>query len=74
MARLPSGYRRLAGSNLSPSAHGRLVGSWNTSDTIAVSLSLRRWPDGPPIPDHDRWLATPPLERMFLSVEQFAAM
>ena len=73
MARVPAGYRRLGGSELNPGSVGQLVSPADQGETITVTVCVRRRPDGPPMPDHDHWLAIPPRKRQFLTREQFAA-
>ena len=38
-----------------------------------MTLSIRRNPAAPPLPDHEDWVRTPPGQRTFLTPEQFTA-
>ena len=51
----------------------RLVGPADPSEAVQVTLSIRRNPAAPPLPDHEYWVDTPPGRRAFLTPEQFAA-
>jgi hypothetical protein len=66
-------HKGLAGSERPrPSTH-KLVGPVDPGATIAVTMVVRRRPDGPPLPDLAHWQATPPGKRTFLSPEQYTA-
>lgn len=69
---LPRNYRRLEGSERKPGPSAKLIGPAKDSDTLTVTIVLRRRPDGPPVPDHSDYLRTPPTERPRLSHMEFA--
>jgi hypothetical protein len=73
MKQMPANYQRLEGSEIEPAQGGGLVGPSDSSETITVSLCLRQRPDGPPLPGHAYWIATPPGKHKFLSTDEFAA-
>ena len=51
----------------------RLVGPADPGEAVQVTLSIRRNPAAPPLPDHEDWVDTPPGRREFLTPEQFTA-
>jgi len=71
--RIPEGYKRIEGSDRRPSAKARLLGPADPSEKFSVTIVLRRRPDGPPIPDHDFFLTTPPHQRQRMPADEFAA-
>jgi hypothetical protein len=73
MVRIPANYRRLEGSELSPARDAHLLGPAEADETLTIILCIRQRLDGPPLPDHAHWVATPPGKRKFLSSEEFAA-
>lgn len=72
MPNTQSNYVQLAGSERRPSPGAKLLGPSKESETIKVTIVLRRRPDGPPVPDHSYYLDTPPAQRRRLSNEEFA--
>ncbi|MGD0242299.1 MAG: S53 family peptidase [Streptosporangiaceae bacterium] len=73
MTRIPKGYRRLADSELKPPPDARLAGPAEAGEAVTVRVCLRPRPDGPPLPGHEYWVATPPGQRKFPSLDEFAA-
>jgi kumamolisin len=73
MATTPTNYRQLEGSELRPRPGARLLGPSSESETLSVTIVLRRRPDGPPVPEHAHYLRTPPSQRRRLSEPAFAA-
>jgi kumamolisin len=73
MTWIPSNYRRLADSELTPPPDARLAGPAEPDDAVTVRVCLRTRPDGRPLPGHEHWLATPPGQRDFPSLAEFAA-
>ena len=71
-SKIPSGYRRLPGSERSAAPDAELIGPTSASDCISVSVVLRRRPDGPAVPDLSSYLSTPPSQRRRLSEGEFA--
>jgi hypothetical protein len=61
---IPSDYRPLPGSELGPA---------DPTETVSVTIVLRRRPDGPPVPDHAYFATTPLNRRRRLSQAEFAA-
>jgi kumamolisin len=72
MTNIPANYVRLAGSERRPGPTARLLGPADENETFAVTITVRRRPDGPPVPDFDHYLLTPPKERRRLSQDDFA--
>lgn len=70
--KVPSGYRRLPGSERSAAPDAELVGPTPASDTVHVTVVLRRRPDGPAVPDPSYYLNTAPSQRRRLSEGEFA--
>jgi len=73
MATLPKNYRPLSGSERKPGPRARHIGPAADNDPVKVTVILRRRPDGPPVPDHAFYRATPPARRPRLSAADFAA-
>lgn len=73
MTRIPENCRRLAGSELKPAPDARLAGPVEADEAVAVRVYVRPRPDGLPLPGHEHWVATPPGQRKFPSLEEFAA-
>jgi kumamolisin len=72
MSDIPTNYRQLPGSELKPGPQSKLLGPAKDSDTIKVTIVLRRRSDGPAIPDYSHYRDTPPSQRRRLSNEEFA--
>jgi kumamolisin len=72
MPNVPKKYRQLAGSEYRPGPRAKLLGPAKGTETITVTIVLRRRPDGPPVPDYSYYLVTPPLERRRSSTAEFA--
>ena len=70
--KIPSGYRRLPGSERSAAPDAELIGPAQASDPVQVTVVLRRRPDGPAVPDPAYYLSTPPSQRRRLSEGEFA--
>jgi kumamolisin len=70
--KIPSGYRRLPGSERSAAPDAELIGPAPASDRFRVTVVLRRRPDGPGVPDPSYYLSTPPSQRRRLSEDEFA--
>ena len=73
MPSVPANYRRLEGSERSARKGTRRTGPVDPNERVRVTICVRRRPDGPPVPDHDHWVKTPPGRRRFLSKGEFAA-
>ena len=73
MAKNADTHRILKGSELKPAPGTRSRGRVDPTEAVRITLCLRRRPDQPSPPDHTHWMATPPLNRKFLSTEEFAA-
>ena len=50
MSDVPTNYRQLPGSELRPGPDSKFLGPAKDSETIKVTIVLRRRPDGPAIP------------------------
>ena len=72
MSDVPTNYRQLPGSELRPGPDSKFLGPAKDSETIKVTIVLRRRPDGPAMPDHSYYRDTPPTQRRRLSKEDFA--
>ena len=66
-------YRRLEGSELRHAEDERRLGPAEKSESMSVTIVLRRRPDGPPVPEPDHYVRTPPSERPRMSQSAFAA-
>jgi len=73
MATTPRSVRQLEGSELRPALGARLIGPADETETLRVTIVLRRRPNGPPVPAPAHYLHTPPSERARLSEPEFAA-
>ncbi|MGB7727174.1 MAG: choice-of-anchor D domain-containing protein [Candidatus Acidiferrum sp.] len=73
MPDIPKGYHALAGSERHPSKGTELLGPADPKEKFTITISLRRRPDGPPLPDFDYFEKTPPDERQRLPEQSFAA-
>jgi kumamolisin len=69
---IPAGYQRLEKSERHIAPNARCVGPADPNETLSVTVCVRRRPDGPPMPDLNYWIKTPPGQRQFLSNEEFA--
>jgi kumamolisin len=45
----------------------------DAKETISVTIAVRRYPGGPPVPGTDYFLNTPPSQRRRMPPEEFAA-
>ena len=70
----PEGYVRLDGSERRPAKQATLLGPVDESETFSVTIQLRRRADGPPLPDFEYFVRTPPPQRKGLDVDEFASM
>lgn len=73
MTQIPEGYRALANSERPPKPDTVRVGSADPKETLSVSILVRRRPDGPVLPDPNTLAATSPMQRKYLTREEFAA-
>ena len=71
-SKVPSGYRRLPGSERRAAPESELIGPAPASDPVRVTVVLRRRPDGPPVPEPSYYLSTPPSQRRRLPEGEFA--
>jgi kumamolisin len=65
-------YVPLAGSERRPGPSARLLGPADEAETLTVTITVRRRPDGPPVPHFDYYRRTPPSERRRLSQKEFS--
>jgi hypothetical protein len=68
---IPDGYVRLEGSERRAPKKATLLGPVDDNEKFSVTIALRRRPDGPPMPDFDYFVNTPPNKRMRLSADEF---
>ena len=69
---IPDGYVRLAGSERRASSKAKLAGQVDENERFKVTISLRRRKDGPPMPDFEYFMKTPPKLRKRFAPEEFA--
>ena len=69
----PRNYRRLEGSELRHTEDERRLTPAKESERLSATIVLRRRPDGPPVPEPDHYVRTPPSERPRMSEQAFAA-
>ena len=72
MMKVPTGYRPLKSSERHPAPGAHLAGSADQDEVLSVTVSVRRRPDAPPLPDPADLASTPTGQRRFLSREEFA--
>ncbi len=72
MPNIPANYVRLAGSERKPGSTARRLGPADETETFTVTITVRRRPDGPPVPDFDHYRRTPPAERRRMPQDDFA--
>jgi hypothetical protein len=72
MASAPPGYTTLEGSERHPAPDAKRLGPADPAEEFSVTVRVRRRPDAPPLPDHAHWIATPPLQRKFITHQEFA--
>lgn len=63
---------RLENSLRQPSAGSKRIGPVDPAETLPITITVRRQPGSPSLPDQEHWASTPPGERRFLSTEEFA--
>ena len=73
MAKIPSGYRQLAGSERKIRKGAKRVGPADPSETLMISIYVRRQPGAPALPGQNDFAATPPGQRKLLSRAELAA-
>jgi Pro-kumamolisin, activation domain len=71
--RVPADYSPVEGSERRPGPSAKLLGPADPGERIAVTIVVRRRPDGEPVPDFEDFVETPPHDRPRLSLEEFAA-
>jgi kumamolisin len=71
-SKVPSGYRRLPGSERNADPSAELIGPAPATDPLRVTVVLRRRPDGPSVPDPAHYSSTPPSQRRRLAEAEFA--
>jgi kumamolisin len=59
--KIPDGYHPLDGSERRPSATARKIGPADPNEILTVTISIRRRPDGAPLPGHDELARRPRL-------------
>jgi hypothetical protein len=69
----PEERRALAKSEMPPLPKAHLIGEAHAHEMVQVTVSVRRKPGAPPLPDHKHWMRTPPGRRKFLNPEEFTA-
>jgi len=73
MSHVPAGDQKLEGSERRPSHGAELLGPADPTEMLSVTVRVRRRFDAPSLPDHEHWMATPPLQRKFVSHDEFAS-
>src|SRR5271170_3535314 len=69
---IPNDYHRLENSLRQPSAGSKRLGPVDPNEVLPITITVRRRPGSPPLPDQEHWASTPPGERRYLSTEEFA--
>lgn len=69
---IPNDYHRLENSFRQPSAGSKRLGPVDPNEVIPITITVRRRPGSPALPDQEYWASTPPGERKYLSTEEFA--
>jgi kumamolisin len=72
MANLPTGYRRLEGTEWRLASKTSRSGPADLNEIISISVYVRPHPGAPPLPDLEYWMKPQPPDRRFLSHEEFA--
>ncbi|HXB92603.1 MAG TPA: protease pro-enzyme activation domain-containing protein [Puia sp.] len=70
---IPPNYQPLQGSDRQPAPNARRIGPADPNETLNITISLRRRPDGPPLPDADHITGTPAISRPNLSAAEYTA-
>jgi len=69
---IPNAYHRLENSLREPSAASKRIGPVDPEESLPITITVRRRPGSPSLPDQEHWASTPPGERRYLSTEEFA--
>jgi kumamolisin len=69
---IPNNYHRLENSLRQPTAGAKRLGPVDPNEVLPVTITVRRRPGAPPLPDQEHWDSTPPGERKYISSEEFA--
>lgn len=69
----PKGYKRLAGSERHPVKGAEFLGASEAAEKLTVTITLRRRPDGAPLPDFEHFRKTPFSERQRMPEAVFAS-
>jgi kumamolisin len=69
----PKNYQRIRGSERRPAKGAVFVALADPTETLTITIVLRRRTDGIPLPKSDFFAKTPPGERQRLSTDEFAA-
>jgi kumamolisin len=70
---IPSNYQPLQGSERQPAPNARLIGPADPNESLSITISLRRRPDGPPLPDFDSAASVPGVSHPVLSAQEYTA-
>jgi kumamolisin len=65
-------YHRLENSLRQPVAGAKRLGPLDANEILPVTITLRRRPGAPSLPDQEHWASIPPGERKFISDAEFA--
>jgi kumamolisin len=65
-------YHRLENSLHHPPAGSKRIGPVDPKEILPVTITVRRRPGSPSLPDQEYWASTPAGERRYLSTEEFA--
>lgn len=69
---IPDSYQRIENSLRHPVPGSKQIGPADPNEVIPVTVTVRRRSGAAPLPDQEHWASTPPVERHYLSGEEFA--
>jgi kumamolisin len=70
MVQIPSGYRKIEGSERRPARGAQRVSAADPNEKLSFTIRLRRQSDAASVPGQDYWMANPPGARRFLTRDE----
>jgi kumamolisin len=70
---IPKDYQRLENSTRHIVPKAKRVGPADPNEVISITITVRRRPGAPALPDQEHWATTPPGERRYVTAEEFTA-